>query len=278
LRLAQLAGRTLNVDADVAVSDLLPLAQNYLASDVFQRVQAAARIDVSSKSQFTIQDPKSAPGPWSELRFRMRRPLGTLTGTIDKLLVTPATKGIDVEIIDFKTNRFAPAADKAKRKREVNAAPGAQADAAVPRGQVAFDFEAATQASIPATASIVDDPIDEQIESAVRDYRLQMQAYALAFRELLPSDVRINSLHVTLHFIQPNVEKALAPGLLSDESCAGAVDEAMSELVSLDGTIDADDFPALTNSHCRTCSFLDFCAAGQEWIRLHTRQFSSLRV
>jgi hypothetical protein len=42
------------------------------------------------------------------LRFRLRRPLGILTGTIDKLLIQPAAKGdgFDVEIIDFKNNRF----------------------------------------------------------------------------------------------------------------------------------------------------------------------------
>ena len=42
------------------------------------------------------------------MRFRLRRPLGILTGTIDKLLITPSAngEGFDVEIIDFKTNRF----------------------------------------------------------------------------------------------------------------------------------------------------------------------------
>ena len=117
----------------------------------------------------------------------------------------------------------------------------------------------------------VEESIDSEIESVARDYRLQMQAYALAFRELLPHDVRINSLRVTLHFIQPNVEKTLAAELLGAEACARAVDAAMSELVSLDGTMAAEDFPPTTNSHCRTCSFLDFCSAGQDW-RLRNRE------
>src|SRR5207244_9687650 len=83
---------------------------NYLASDVFKRVTAAHRVsDETVNSEFGIRNSKlSAPGLWSELRFRLRRRLGILTGTIDKLLITPAAggDGVDVEIIDFKTNRF----------------------------------------------------------------------------------------------------------------------------------------------------------------------------
>jgi ATP-dependent helicase/nuclease subunit A len=270
IRLAQLAGRSLQVNADVAVSDLLPLAQNYLASDVFQRVRIAARIESSDNSQFAIRIPKSAPGLWSELRFRLRRPLGTLTGTIDKLLITTGAQGIDAEIIDFKTNRFPRNIDRARRKQTA-ATPASQVIAQVPRGQAAFDFEAAVAESIALAEPYADQSIDSQIENAARDYRLQMQAYALAFRELLPGDVRINSLRVTLHFIQPNAEKNLAAELLGEQACARAVDEAMSQIVSLDGTIDAEDFPPITSSHCRTCSFLDFCSAGQEW-RLQNRE------
>jgi hypothetical protein len=183
-------------------------------------------------------------------------------------LITPSGEGIDVEIIDFKTNRFPRGADRVKRKKAATSAvvPTSQIIAPVPRGQTAFDFEAAAADSIAVAEPFVDESLDTQIESVARDYRLQMQAYALAFRELLPRTVRINSMRVTLHFIQPNVEKTLAPELLGEEACARAVDEAMSELVSLDGTIDAENFPALTSSHCRTCSFVDFCSAGQEWI------------
>jgi ATP-dependent helicase/nuclease subunit A len=278
IRIAQLAGRPLLIDADVAISDLLPLAQNYLASDVFRRVQRAARIDGLNPPKFEIQNSKSSPGLWSELRFRLRRPLGTLTGTIDKLLITPAKNGIDVEIIDFKTNRFPRASDRSAQTRAVTMTTVSRSTVKLPRGQVAFDFEAAAEVSTMVAEPSGQESLDQQIESATHDYRLQMQAYALAFRELLPADVRINSLRVTLHFIQPNVEKALAAELLGDEACTHAVDEAMSELVSLDGTMAAEDFPALTNSHCRTCSFLDFCSAGQDWVSLHTRQFSGLRV
>jgi ATP-dependent helicase/nuclease subunit A len=258
IRVAQLAGRTLQIDADAAISDLLPLAQNYLNSDVFTRVNAAKRIDSSDNPQ--------SPGLWSELRFRLRRPLGTLTGTIDKLLITPAKDGINVEIIDFKTNRFAPVTS---RRRAVTMVSASTTGSDAPRGQAAFDFEVAGESAVISFESSASESLELQIENTARDYRLQMQAYALAFRELLPRDVRINSLRVTLHFIQPNVEKILGAELLATETCARAVDDAMSQVVALDGTIDAEDFPALSYAHCRTCAFIDFCSAGQEWLKQH---------
>ena len=91
-RQLELAGRVFEIDTDQAVSDLLPLAQHYLASDVFARVTHAGKIN-SGNPQCAIRKPQSSPGLWSELRFRLRRPLGILTGTIDKLLITPAPNG-----------------------------------------------------------------------------------------------------------------------------------------------------------------------------------------
>ena len=124
-RQAELAGRALEIDPAEAVRDLMPLAQNYLASEVFQRVSAAHRIDgESDNSQFAIRNPQSGPGLWSELRFRLRRPLGILTGTIDKLLITPSAngEGFDVEIIDFKTNRFRSPAQMGAKQTQTAAA------------------------------------------------------------------------------------------------------------------------------------------------------------
>ncbi|HET9478855.1 MAG TPA: 3'-5' exonuclease, partial [Pyrinomonadaceae bacterium] len=98
LRQAQLADRLVEINFDAAIKDLLPLAKNYLASDVFKRVEAAPKIDNSVP-------PKDQTGLWSELSFRLRRPPGILYGVIDKLLITNA----GIEIIDFKTNRIRPA-------------------------------------------------------------------------------------------------------------------------------------------------------------------------
>ena len=290
-RLAQLAGRALEVDTDTAVQDLLPLAQNYLQSDVFRRVQDLARIDALETPQATIRIPQSGPGLWSELRFRLRRPPGILTGTIDKLLISETADGLDVEIIDFKTNRFdrgrknlfpSPHAERGlggevdqHRNPTPNPSPhvgrGKRSEDKV-LGQAAFNFEAAAEpVTVPAPEDTREESLDTQIENAARDYRLQMQAYALALRELLPRDVKINSLRATLHFIHPNVEIALPADLLDHEMCAQAIDEAMSQIVSLDGTLQAEHFPPNTNHHCRICGFIDFCAAGSEWLRARGR-------
>src|SRR5438270_653970 len=105
-RQAELVGRAFDIETTEAVRALLPLAENYLQSDVFRRVLGAQAV---AKSNVQNPNPQSSePGLWSELRFRLRRPLGILTGTIDKLLIRPADNGdgVDIEIIDFKTNRF----------------------------------------------------------------------------------------------------------------------------------------------------------------------------
>ncbi len=44
LRQAQLADRLVEIDPEAAIKELLPLAQNYLASDVFKRVEAAPKV------------------------------------------------------------------------------------------------------------------------------------------------------------------------------------------------------------------------------------------
>jgi ATP-dependent exoDNAse (exonuclease V) beta subunit len=268
MRRAQLAGRELGVDDATAVADLLPLAQNYLSSDVFRRVEDAARLQLSENAKSEIRNPKSSPGLWSELRFRLRRPLGILTGTIDKLLITPAADGWDIEIIDFKTNRFSPKSKSAPpAARNVGKTiTASRAAVTAQSGQAAFDFEAVANAVAvkeQGTAS----SFEEQIENATRDYHLQMQGYALALRELLPQDARINSLRATLHFIHPNVEAIVPNELLEYETSARAIDDAMSEIASLDGTLEMEHFPPIANSHCRICSFLSFCSAGREWLR-----------
>jgi len=204
---------------------------------------------------------------WSELRFRLRRSSGILTGTIDKLLITPAGNGINVEIIDFKTNRFSGSSDNAGRKAKTVSVTASRVHVTAEMGQAAFDFEAATEEATVVSEPARNESLDSQIDKMARDYRLQMQAYALALQELLPRDARINSLRATLHFIHPNIEKILSAEFLDRETCARAVDEAILQLVSLDGTVEAEDFPTLANAHCLTCSFLDFCAAGQDWLR-----------
>ena len=265
-RRAELVDRLLDIDTDKAIQDLVPLARNYLASSVFQRVETARRLsDADSKSE--MRDPQSAPGLWSELSFRLRRPLGILTGAIDRLLITQSSDGdgLEIEIIDFKTNRVRLGAQSsspqsAERARsEIAKAP---ARSRHPKEQIAFDF------SQPAPQGEVEkdtESINEAVQRLASDYQLQMQAYALAVRELMPASAHKNNrLKVTLHFLEPNVEFHLSDELLDPANCAQAIDDAMREIVSSSAP---EQFPVRPATHCRMCSFLELCPAGQEALR-----------
>jgi hypothetical protein len=301
-RLAEFAGRPFEINPDQAVVDLLPLAQNYLKSEVFQRVSHASRVNAAD-DESAIRHPQSEPGLWSELRFRLRRPLGILTGTIDKLLITPSLngEGVDVEIIDFKTNRFrSPSAANARQLQTaaVAAAPVPARASARPNaelksqpGQALFDFDAvehkASAGAVTTEVPLQPEPsIMDQAETIAHDYQLQMQSYALALRELLVrtgsgSDrvkdaplkeaLKINSLRATLHFIDPNIEISLPAALLDQESCTQAIDDAMLSISTLDGTVEADLFPPMPATHCRICNFLELCPAGRDWLNHRER-------
>jgi ATP-dependent helicase/nuclease subunit A len=231
-RAAQLSERLVEIDPEKAVHDLLPLARNYVSSSVRERIEAA-RTD--GQSALGIQHVPL--GVTSELRFRLRRPLGLVTGTIDKLLIYPSLAGVSAEIIDFKTNRFR-AREESSRTSE--------------REQLAFAFASSSREE--------GSPIQAEVDAAVGDYRLQMQAYALAVRELIPSVGRVK---VTLHFLHPNVEAGLPDSLLEREAAARAIDEAMAELVSSYGP---ENFPTRPAGHCRVCNFLDLCLPGRRWL------------
>jgi ATP-dependent helicase/nuclease subunit A len=284
-RQTELAGRVFEINTEQAVSDLMPLAQNYLDSKVFERVTAAHRFNEEpGNSQSAIRNPQSSsPGLWSELRFRLRRPCGILTGTIDKLLITPAANGdgIDVEVIDFKTNKFSrPEAPQKGRARSAAVTttgketwkPGARSHSVPAQGLFNFDSGPEPESSVESPTDLTSSheaavSLTGQAATVARDYQLQMQAYALALRELLPKDVRINSLRATLHFIDPNLEVALSDDLLEAETCKRMIDEAMLQLVALEGTLEAEAFPPLPASHCRMCNFLELCPAGREWLK-----------
>jgi hypothetical protein len=288
-RQTELADRVVDIETEKAVRDLLPLAQNYLTSKVFGRVQGAEMGGMTVNSQSP-----SAPGVWSELRFRLRRPLGILTGTIDKLLITPSPEGngVDVEIVDFKTNRFRSRPKDhegqlqlvavAPAGKPVFGAPPARAGHighAPTQGQ--FDFDAPVVKMVPAARV----SLENEIDAVARDYQLQMQCYALALRELLgvstanggdsgnqapdsstEKGLKINNLRATLHFIDPNIETGVLPGLLETETSARAIDDAMLAIASLDAALDAERFPTIPATHCRICNFLNLCPAGLSWL------------
>jgi RecB family exonuclease len=270
LRQAELADRLIEIDPETAIKDLLPLAENYLSSDVFARVERARK----AASGTITATPLRETGLWSELSFRLRRPLGVLSGTIDKLLITrsPDGQSLEIDIIDFKTNRFRKAQSqqpqsktdalisaRPKGRRHLTAATSTSAGP-----QIAFDFSAGPS---QARVEVAPDPVsvDESLRVAAQDYRLQMQAYALAVRELIPElESQENKIQVTLHFLEPNLEFHLADNLLAPETCKQAIDEAMLQIVSAS---EPEHFPVNTAAHCRMCNFLSICTAGRDWVK-----------
>jgi hypothetical protein len=102
--------------------------------------------------------------------------------------------------------------------------------------------------------------IQAEADAAAADYELQMQSYALAARELMPDARRIQ---VTLHFLDPDVEKQLPARLLERDACASAIDRAMLAVVSSKLPQDFEVRPA---DHCRVCNFQELCLAGRRWL------------
>jgi ATP-dependent helicase/nuclease subunit A len=236
-RAAELGDRISEIDSDKALRDLMPLARNYVGSKVRERIESVRAITGQSSSVTP-----SCPGVFSEQRFRLRRPLGILTGTIDKLLVFPAPtgEGLCVEIIDFKTNRFRGRGNAGKADR----------------GQLTFEFLQ------PASETRVDRNVLKraEVEAAAADYRAQMQAYALAAHDLIPD---VAGVRVTLHFLDPDIEVGLPGELLEREACADAMDDTMRALVS---SSSPEHFPCNPAEHCRICSFVEMCAPGRKWL------------
>jgi hypothetical protein len=184
----------------------------------------------------------------------LRRPLGVLFGIIDKLLITHSATGEpEIEIIDFKTNRIA------YDKSDVPHEPQAPRIRTPHGGQFAFDFEDAG----PPQPVNRHPSLEDALKIAAEDYQLQMQSYALAVRELLPSLAGAN-VRVTLHFLDPNVEVHLADELLAPARVEQAVDEGMQRSIF---SADPRLFPVKTAPHCRMCNFLSVCTAGREWVR-----------
>jgi CRISPR/Cas system-associated exonuclease Cas4 (RecB family) len=126
------------------------------------------------------------------------------------------------------------------------------------QGQIALAF---MEPPVPATAASPAS-IDAAVGVVAADYRLQMQAYALAVQTLIPGDVQ--SIDVTLHFLDPNVEFRLPLELLDRDVCERAIDEAMLEIVS---SSQPEDFPVHPSPHCRVCNFLRVCTAGRSWLK-----------
>jgi hypothetical protein len=240
------------------------------------------RARAKSQEKFSAR-PQFADGLWSELSFRLRRPLGIVSGAIDKLLITPSDngKGLNVEVIDFKTNRLRaprvegpsagtttasttvpflsqgaedrPLWDEVRKKR---------ASSRTRTEQITFDFSAPPPVENRPAGEF---SIAEQVRIAASDYELQMQAYVLAVSELMPElRRRDSSITSTLHFLDPNVEIQLDANVLSPDACVRAIDAAMAEIIA---SGEPEQFPVRTATHCRMCNFLGICTVGREWVR-----------
>lgn len=272
-RQAQLADRLEDINEAEALKELWPLAQNYLVSTVFSRAEAIRRVGGAKAHQ----QPGAGAGLWSELSFRLRRPWGMLTGTIDKLLISQAAAGdgFEIEIIDFKTNRMSPPATL-KRDVTVNQVVDepppltssvlkgkrSRAHAKAVANQFAFEFSEAKPQEAVAVDFEPGSSIAEQVRVAASDYELQMQAYALAVYELMPELIKTSThIRATLHFLHPNVEWTLAPEMLTPEACAVSLDEAMQQIIYSCGP---EDFPVRPARHCGMCNFLRICYAGRQ--------------
>lgn len=259
-RQAELSDKWLEIDTANVIKDLLPLAQNYLSSELFKRIETARRMFGEGQ-----QRAPNGAGLWSELPFRLRRPLGLLSGTLDKLLITGSTaEGFEIEIVDFKTNRF----QKRDAKIEQPASAPVQAELTVAKrkgraaNQIAFDFSSVPGLPVPANAETFS--LEDEVARTASDYQLQMQAYALAVRDLLPFSNEQSRFKVTLHFLEPNVEFHLPDALLARDACERAIDAAIADIAAAREPI---EFPVRPARHCRMCNFLELCYAGREWLR-----------
>jgi hypothetical protein len=247
-RAAELAERVLEIDPEKAIRNLLPLAENYVTSDVRRRIESARVVTPHS----ALRTPHSLTGVLSEQRFRLRRPLGILTGTIDKLLISSSAADgrMNIEIIDFKTNRFRGLKSESESNFAINKQSASDA------AQLSFGFLTQGRGSHLDQEVIV----QSEVQAAANDYQIQMQAYALAARELIRE---AGNVRVTLHFLDPNVEVSLREELLGAEACANANDEAMTSIVSSSAPESFDPKP---DDHCLVCNFSDLCEAGRQWL------------
>lgn len=105
LRAADWGRRIVEIDREEAIRNLTPLADRYLNSDARKRID---QLRGPHRRDERLDPGSTHSGVFSECRFLIRRPLGTLTGSIDKLLLQPRPDGasLDAEIVDFKTNRL----------------------------------------------------------------------------------------------------------------------------------------------------------------------------
>ena len=148
--------------------------------------------------------------------------------------------GVDVEVIDFKTNRIV-----------TTDSPGPASEQLETDGLLPFD--------VPIGAAEID-ALSDQINELGQLYVLQMQCYALAVRLLTPE---IEGFTATLHFLDKDREHRIQPSMLELSACETAVDGMMRKMAA---AVDLEDFVPRPGDHCRRCSYLSICSAGRSAI------------
>lgn len=94
------------------------------------------------------------------------------------------------------------------------------------------------------------------IESA---YRMQMQAYALAVRRLVPNVTSVSALLVALS-AGPDVDISVDPRYLEPGVAEDALGEVLGRIRR--AGVDPQNFPARTGPQCLTCAHLQICPDG----------------
>jgi ATP-dependent helicase/nuclease subunit A len=230
LRAAELESEMIELDKTLVLNVLRPLAMKYSRSSVFERVEQTARLNMKDGEGY---------GVYSEKPFILLRKFGLLKGTVDKLLVTPSPdgNGVDVEIVDFKTNRID-----------------------VPEEIEGLEADNDTQGFLPFDRPhkpTAEELLEKRLEELTQQYLLQMQCYALAAHLLIPD---INELKATLHFLDKEREYPIQSSLLDGSVCGVAVDKVMT---TLNQKMNFEDFVPRTGEHCRRCSYLSVCPSGR---------------
>ncbi|QUV84493.1 UvrD-helicase domain-containing protein [Chloracidobacterium aggregatum] len=87
-------------------------------------------------------------------------------------------------------------------------------------------------------------------------YRLQLQIYALALRELTPN---VKEVRATLHFLAPDEKFELPANQAGKEAAAHAVNKVINELVAI-RTFAETDFEAKPGARCQLCRYANVCA------------------
>src|SRR4029077_1452404 len=144
--------------------------------------------------------------------------------------------GVDVEIIDFKTNRIDVPLESESSESE-------------------FDSDGFLPFDLPHKPSR-EELLRTRVVELARLYLLQMQCYALAVRLLIPE---ISEFKATLHFLDKDQEYSVASSQLELSVCEGAVDRIMT---MLNRKMSYEDFAPRTGGHCRRCGYLAVCPSG----------------